>query len=156
MEDWGSLAEALKRSEELLRNTWALDGESVAEGISAIHNETAVLLKYNNENSGYADVAYLPRRDTDQPALAVEQKWNKSARGAIAQIKDRQYAAWIATIQGTSCWWESGMTGRERSIPVSLKHGRKSRHVEGGGVQDGAGGFHGTEGRLAFPHRGAS
>ena len=125
--DWGSLAEALKRSEELLRNTWALDGESVAEGISAIHNETAALLKYNNENSltctvliayysaktwylnpvmelpsgkGYADVVYLPRRDTDRPALVVELKWNKSARGAIAQIKDRQYAAWIADYTG--------------------------------------------------------
>ena len=125
--DWGSLAEALKRSEELLRNTWALDGESVAEGISAIHNETAALLKYNNENSltctvliayysaktwylnpvmelpsgkGYADVVYLPRRDTDRPALVVELKWNKSARGAIAQIKDRQYATWIADYTG--------------------------------------------------------
>ena len=40
---------------------------------------------------GYADVVYLPKRDTARPALVVELKWNKSARGAIAQIKDRQY-----------------------------------------------------------------
>ena len=48
---WGGLTEALNCSEELLRSTWALDGETVAAGMSAIHSETASLLKYNNENS---------------------------------------------------------------------------------------------------------
>ena len=124
---WGGLTDALNRSEELLRSTWALDGEAVAAGMSAIHGETASLLKYNNENSltctvlmayysakayymnpvmelpsgkGYADVVYLPKRDTARPALVVELKWNKSARGAIAQIKDRQYASWIQGYTG--------------------------------------------------------
>ncbi len=124
---WGGLTEALNRSEELLRSTWALDGEAVAAGMSAIHSETASLLKYNNENSltctvlmayysakayymnpimelpsgkGFADVVYLPKRDTGRPALVVELKWNKSARGAIAQIKDRQYASWIQGYTG--------------------------------------------------------
>ncbi|WP_304975823.1 PD-(D/E)XK nuclease domain-containing protein, partial [uncultured Acetatifactor sp.] len=49
---------------------------------------------------GYADVVYLPKRDTARPALVVELKWNKSARGAIAQIKDRQYASWIQGYTG--------------------------------------------------------
>ena len=124
---WGGLTEALNRSEELLRSTWALDGEAVAAGMSAIHSETASLLKYNNENSltctvlmayysakayymnpimelpsgkGFADVVYLPKRDTGRPALVVELKWNKSARGAIAQIRDRQYASWIQGYTG--------------------------------------------------------
>ncbi|MCI9651994.1 MAG: AAA family ATPase [Lachnospiraceae bacterium] len=124
---WGGLTEALNCSEQLLRSTWALDGEAVAAGMSAIHDETASLLKYNNENSltctvlmayystkayymnpimelpsgkGYADVVYLPKRGIGRPALVVELKWNKSARGAIAQIKDRQYAAWIADYTG--------------------------------------------------------
>ena len=44
---------------------------------------------------GFADVVYVPRRDVDKPALVVELKWNHSAKGAIAQIKDRQYASWI-------------------------------------------------------------
>ena len=125
--DWGGLTQALNRSEELLRSTWALDGEAVAAGMSAIHSETASLLKYNNENSltctvlmayysakayymnpimelpsgkGFADVVYLPKRDTGRPALVVELKWNKSARGAIAQIRDRQYASWIQGYTG--------------------------------------------------------
>ena len=49
---------------------------------------------------GYADVVYLPKRDTARPALVVELKWNKSARGAIVQIKDRQYASWIQGYTG--------------------------------------------------------
>ena len=124
---WGGLTDALNRSEELLRSTWALDGEAVAAGMSAIHGETASLLKYNNENSltctvlmayysakayymnpimelpsgkGYANVVYLPKRDTARPALVVELKWNESAQGAIAQVKDRRYAAWIADYTG--------------------------------------------------------
>ena len=99
----------------------------MAGGLSAIHNETASLLKYNDENSlactilmayfsakayymnpvmelptgkGVADVVYLPKRDMNYPALVIELKWNKSAQGAIRQIKDRQYAAWIKEYTG--------------------------------------------------------
>ena len=47
---WGGLTEALNSSEELLKNTWALDGAAVADGVSAIHNEdkthTCVIEKY--------------------------------------------------------------------------------------------------------------
>lgn len=45
-------------------------------------------------------MVYLPRRDTDKPALVVELKWNKSAKGAIEQIKERQYAAWVEGYAG--------------------------------------------------------
>ena len=95
--------------------------------MSAIHNETASILKYNNENSltctilmayysakayymnpimelpsgkGFADVVYLPKRGVDRPALVVELKWNKSAEGAIRQIKDKEYASWIEEYTG--------------------------------------------------------
>lgn len=119
---WEGLADALARSEKLLRHTWALDGKAVADAISAIHSETASMIKYNDENSltctilmayysakayygnpilefpsgkGFADVVYLPRRGVDRPALVVELKWDKSAEGAIRQIQDRQYASWL-------------------------------------------------------------
>ncbi len=124
---WSGLAQALNRSEQLLRYTWALDGNAVAEGLAAIHNETASILKYNNENSltctilmayysaktyymnpmmempsgkGFADVVYLPRRNVDRPALVIELKWNKSAQGAIDQIKERRYASWVEEYTG--------------------------------------------------------
>ena len=124
---WDGLIQSLKRSGELLKRTWMLDGNAVAEGIAAIHSETASMLKYNDENSltctilmayysakayymdpvlempsgkGFADVVYLPRRNADKPALVVELKWNRSAEGAIMQIHERKYASWIQNYTG--------------------------------------------------------
>lgn len=124
---WDGLMQALERSEGLLQSTWELDEKAVAEGLERIHNETSSMLKYNNENSltctilmayysakayymnpvlelpsgkGFADVVYLPKREIDRPALVVELKWKQSARGAIAQIKDRQYADWLEGYTG--------------------------------------------------------
>lgn len=44
---------------------------------------------------GFADVVYLPRRNVDRPALIVELKWDKTADGAIRQMKEKEYASWI-------------------------------------------------------------
>ena len=92
------------------------DAEAVAEQIEKIHGEEAPLY-YNNEQAlrsvikrayfsyadeymkfeelpagtGYADIVYLPRKNSPLPALVIELKWNKSAQGAIEQIKDRRY-----------------------------------------------------------------
>ncbi len=124
---WDGLIQALERSDDLLQKTWELDGRAVAAGIAAIHDETASMLKYNDENSltctvlmayysaktyymnplmefpsgkGFADVVYLPKRECDRPALVVELKWNQSAEGAIEQIKDRQYTHWLEGYTG--------------------------------------------------------
>ena len=139
---WEGLMQALNRSDELLHSTWEMNGEAVAEGLSAIHSETASMLKYHDENSltctilmayysaktyymnpvmelpsgkGFADVVYLPRRNVDKPALVVELKWNRSASGAIAQIKDRKYASWI-----------QGYTGE--ILLVGINYDRKKGH----------------------------
>lgn len=124
---WEGLIHALDRSDQLLKSTWNLDGRSVADGIASIHNATASILKYNDENSlactvlmayysakayymspvmelpsgkGFADIVYLPKRGISRPALVVELKWNKSASGAIKQIKNKQYASWIREYTG--------------------------------------------------------
>lgn len=103
------------------------DENAVADGIAAIHNETASMLKYNDENSitcvilmayysakahymnpimelpsgkGFADVVYLPKRERSVPALVVELKWDQSAEGAIAQIKKKGYADWVKGYTG--------------------------------------------------------
>ena len=49
---------------------------------------------------GFADVVYLPKRNINRPALVIELKWNKSAQGAIRQIKDKQYTSWIESYTG--------------------------------------------------------
>ncbi len=41
--------------------------------------------------TGYADVAYLPKKGSSMPVMLVELKWNKGAKGAIAQMKERNY-----------------------------------------------------------------
>lgn len=124
---WDGLIKSLKNSMELLESTWAMDGDAVAKGIDMIHSETTSMLKYNNENSlacviymayysanvyyarplaelptgkGFADIVYLPLRNVECPALVVELKWNKSARGAIEQIKDKRYGEWIESYMG--------------------------------------------------------
>lgn len=124
---WDGLIQSIERSEELLQYTWKLDEKAVEKGIAAIHNETASMLKYNNENSltcviliayysakayymnpimelpsgkGFADVVYLPKREKNLPALVVELKWDQSAEGAIAQIKDKGYADWVQGYTG--------------------------------------------------------
>lgn len=121
------MIQALDRSRKLLESTWALDGSTVAEEMSAIHNETSSVLKYNHESSltsavlmayysakayyvnpimelpsgkGFADVVYLPKRDVNRPALIVELKWGKTAGGAIRQIKDKGYASSIEGYTG--------------------------------------------------------
>ena len=40
---------------------------------------------------GYADLIYLPKKGSSLPALVIELKWNQTAKGAIAQIRNRQY-----------------------------------------------------------------
>ena len=90
---------------------------SVAQGIQRAHFETSHL-QYNDENAlsytislalyaarnyysvyrelptgkGFADMVFIPRKKfPDKPALVVELKWDKSAKGAISQIKQKQY-----------------------------------------------------------------
>ncbi|MDE5823898.1 MAG: PD-(D/E)XK nuclease domain-containing protein, partial [Lachnospiraceae bacterium] len=41
--------------------------------------------------AGYADIVYLPKKDSVLPVLVIELKWNQSAEGAIKQIRDRRY-----------------------------------------------------------------
>ena len=138
---WDGLIQALNHSEELVRSTWEMDKKAVAEGLGRIHNETASILQYNNENSltctiliayysarayyanpvmempagkGFADVVYIPKRGIDKPALVVELKWDKSAGGAIAQIKEKGYTDWLA-----------GYTGEILLVGVNYDKGEK-------------------------------
>ena len=124
---WGNLMQSLNRSLDLLESTWNLDGEAVAAGLEAIHEENTSWLTYHDENSlacviyiayysasayylnpvkefpsgkGLADIVYLPRQGVKRPALVAELKWDQSAEGAIAQIRNRNYAKRIEDYTG--------------------------------------------------------
>lgn len=112
--------EAIKRmreSSQLIRDTIQGREEVVAAQIEKIHAEMVDPLHYNDEQAlrsvikiayysypdyylkfeelpcgdGYADLVYFPKRASQLPLLVVELKWNQSAEGAIAQIKDKRY-----------------------------------------------------------------
>ena len=123
---WGEVSKALKNSSDTLQAIWKKYPEKVAEGIEQAHFETAHI-QYNDENAlsytislalyaarnfytvyrelptgkGLADMVFLPRRQfPDKPALVVELKWNHSAEGAIAQIKEKQYCKSLEDYRG--------------------------------------------------------
>lgn len=106
----------VRESEQLIADTVRGDEKAVAMQIERIHDEEAPLY-YNNEQAlrsvikrayfsygdeymmfeelpagaGYADIVYLPKKDSLLPALVIELKWNKSAEGAIGQIHEKRY-----------------------------------------------------------------
>lgn len=117
---WDEMLQFQQESAELLEATLNMDGETVAEKIERIHTEYASVIQYNDENSlssvlaigylsamqyyfkpvrempsgkGFADFVFLPKPEFTgtYPALVAELKWNKSAKAAIGQIKERNY-----------------------------------------------------------------
>jgi hypothetical protein len=49
---------------------------------------------------GFADIVYLPRKHSDKPAMLVELKYNKNAKAAIGQIKERKYLKSLEDYKG--------------------------------------------------------
>ncbi len=125
-EQWKNVVAALEQSERLLQATWNQEGKTVAEILDTVHSENTSILTYNDENSlscvislayynamkeytkvrefptgkGFADIVYLPKKYSDKPAMIVELKYNVSAEGAIAQIKERKYVESLKEYQG--------------------------------------------------------
>jgi hypothetical protein len=49
---------------------------------------------------GFADIVYLPRKHSDKPAMIVELKYNKTAKAAIDQIKEKKYPKSLQDYKG--------------------------------------------------------
>lgn len=106
----------VRESEQLIADTVHGNEEAVGRQIEKIHEEESPLY-YNNEQAlrsvikrayfsygdeymmleelpagaGYADIVYLPKKDSLFPVLVIELKWNQSADSAIEQIRSRRY-----------------------------------------------------------------
>lgn len=50
--------------------------------------------------NGFADIVFLPKRTSLKPALVVELKWDKTAEGAINQIKSTGYVSALKEYKG--------------------------------------------------------
>lgn len=123
---WSEVANSLKLSDELLKATLNGSEEKVAELIDKAHSDNTSILKYNDENllscvislayysarktytierelsagKGFADLVFRPRKNNSNPAMIVELKYDKSAGGALDQIKKRQYADCLKDYSG--------------------------------------------------------
>ena len=107
----------MRESEQLIEDTVHGREDAVAKQIEKIHEEESPLFYHNEQalrsvikrayfsygdeylmfeelpaGAGYADIVYLPKKDSVLPVLVIELKWNQSAEGAIAQIKNRRYS----------------------------------------------------------------
>jgi hypothetical protein len=115
--DWTPVIQAIDKSDRLLKLTWAKEADEVARHICEIHMDNTSILQYNDENSlscvitlayynaindytiirelpsglGFADIVYLPRKQSGKPAMVIELKYNKTAKAAIDQIKEKKY-----------------------------------------------------------------
>ena len=117
----------VKRSVQLMKDTADMRADAVAAELQRVHTEEYSPRHYNNEQSlrgiiklaffvyrdeyiqmeelaggtGYADIVYLPRRNSDYPALVIELKARdkshpeRDSEGAIAQIKQKNCPAAI-------------------------------------------------------------
>lgn len=116
----------LGRSRKLMTDTIKGNGDAVAATLEEIRGEDYAPQFYNNEQSlravikyayisafgqyvkveemlsgkGIADVVFIPTQLSKLPAMVVELKWNKTADGAISQIKDKKYTANLKPFEG--------------------------------------------------------
>ena len=126
---WNEMQLFEQGSESLLDATLDMNGEAVAEQIEKIHNEYVSVVQYNNENSlssvltvaylsamqyyfkpvrelptgrEFADFVYIPKPEyrEDYPAMVVELKWNKNAKTALDQIKNKKYPQSVLNYTG--------------------------------------------------------
>ena len=123
---WEEVIKAISASEALLKATLEMDEKAVAQMIQEVHMRSSSSLIYNNEISlssvialayysacrdytlirelpagnGFADMVFLPKRNSIYPALVLELKWDKSAEGAINQIKNKEYVSALKEYQG--------------------------------------------------------
>ena len=123
---WETVMNAIKASDELIEATINKNEEKVAEMIEKIHDDNSSIIKYNNETSlsciislayysakkdyithrelptgkGFADISFIPKKNSNKPAMIIELKYNHSADTAIEQIKRKQYSDKISEYSG--------------------------------------------------------
>lgn len=124
--EWTDIQDALDHSEELLKATWAGDKKLVTETIAKSQQDYASIINFHDENAlacavmmsyftarkyyyvkrelpagkGFADIAFIPRKEGEHPAMIVELKWNRSAKSAIKQIRDKEYVGALSDYKG--------------------------------------------------------
>ncbi|MDD6825845.1 MAG: AAA family ATPase [Oscillospiraceae bacterium] len=123
---WEEVMNSIRKSDELLNATINCDEEKVAAIIKEVHRQNSSIIAYNNELSlsvtlslayysakkqyeiirefpsgdGFADLAFIPRKGVNTPAMVVELKYDKTAEGALKQIKEKKYTEKLMNFSG--------------------------------------------------------
>jgi hypothetical protein len=124
---WNGLVEIGVLSKKLLEDTWSMNASAVAAAMQKAHQRINDLKTYNSEQAlsntvkwsyiyashyytvltelqsgdGYIDLLYLPKPEHKQkPALLIELKWNRSAKGALNQIAAKNYPEKVKELAG--------------------------------------------------------
>ncbi|MCD8221474.1 MAG: ATP-binding protein [Clostridiales bacterium] len=123
---WEKVEKALSASEDLLNATICKDCTAVENALEEIHESNFSILRYNDESSlscaitlayytarndyeivrelpagkGFADIAFIPYRSSDKPAMIVELKYDKNADTAIRQIRENRYGGRLKDYAG--------------------------------------------------------
>lgn len=118
------LAVLVRDSRELQNRVLRGDEEYVADAICCAHNSAAGPHYYNDVQAlraavklafiwsiddylrvdelgggrGYVDVVFIPKPGSALPPLVIELKWDKPVDTALAQIRDRNYPAALASL----------------------------------------------------------
>lgn len=115
-EDVSEIYKITKMSEEMLRATWDMDSNKMAQIMETCYESEIDLMHYNNESSltyvvsmvylkardyykivreeqsgkGYADFIFYPYRKQN-PAIVLELKVDRTPEKAIQQIREKNY-----------------------------------------------------------------
>ncbi len=115
--EWKDVGDLIRESDDLLDATLRGDTETVAAALEKAHSVNSSILQYNSEASlscaitiayytarrfysifrelptgkGFADIAFIPRKGTDKPAMIIELKYDQNADTAIRQIHENRY-----------------------------------------------------------------
>ena len=146
--EWVDTFELFELSRKLLKATWEMKPDVVAEliekahdraGNKTYHDETAlsysIQLAYYaaqkyyttilelDSGKGYADIVYLPSPEyPDKPALLIELKYNKTADTALNQIKRREYPARLEHYKGNILLVGINYDPEAQNIDPDFKH----------------------------------
>lgn len=120
------IAELVQKSSKLLSDTLEGNEAEVVKAVEKLRQSEYAPTFYNDEQAlryiikfayivcvdkylkieelpsgmGIADVVFLPKKNTNDPAIVVELKWNKTAEAAIKQIKEKNYPAVLQDYSG--------------------------------------------------------
>lgn len=124
-DEYAVTTQIIQSSKELLSETWAGNGESVAKALDISHIHVTSNRSYNNEDAlqsaiylayiyalnrysvikemttgkGFADVVFVPYKEND-PAMIIELKRNGFAESALQQIREKRYFDSLSHYQG--------------------------------------------------------